>query len=297
MDRHSASSRLSRIAHWEPGPAQRRAVVLAGLAAVVLVGLLHLATGPALEFHAFYLLPVILVAWYAGHAAGLLLVLASIAGWIATDWSLRGGEAFSATALFNEAVRLAVLLWAAAVSAELRRVLRREAELARLDPLTRLANRRMFYEAGRRELGLAQRQGQPVTVMFLDLDDFKAVNDTQGHQAGDALLRAVADGLGRAIRASDLAGRLGGDEFALLLPGMGAEAAAEFAARLRADLLERLAAGGWSRVGVSLGVVSYAAPPADFDAVVARADALMYEVKAAGKNAVRQRMVGAGEGA
>lgn len=183
-------------------------------------------------------------------------------------------------------MRLGVFLLVSALLEQLRRVLARETRLAREDSLTGLPNRRMFYAESARALAQARRQEEPCTVLFLDLDRFKEVNDQHGHQAGDALLQEVAEVLRQGSRASDVVGRLGGDEFAMLLPGMTAEAAAVHAERLRERLREQMAGRGWP-VGVSIGVASFRYPPADVDAVVNRADALMYEAKRAGRDTIR----------
>jgi len=137
-------------------------------------------------------------------------------------------------------------------------------------------------------LALAARQEIPVTAVFIDLDFFKEVNDRYGHEAGDAVLVAVAATLRGYLRASDIGGRLGGDEFALILPGMGADDAGAYVERLRRDLLAAMATRGWP-VRFSIGVASYARAPADVATLIAAADALMYEVRRAGRDATLQQ--------
>jgi diguanylate cyclase len=111
--------------------------------------------------------------------------------------------------------------------------LHRLQRLAYLDPLTTLANRRYFTRAIEAEIHRSARTGAPLTVVIGDVDEFKKCNDTYGHSAGDNVLRAVANSLGRLCRrGGDLAARLGGDEFALLLPGVDKAAARELAGRL-----------------------------------------------------------------
>ncbi len=137
------------------------------------------------------------------------------------------------------------------------------------DPLTGLANRRAWEDGADRMLAAAARSGEPVTVALLDLDGFKAVNDTGGHAAGDALLRALASGWRGELRRSDLLGRLGGDEFALCLPASDRAATADLLGRLRA-----VSAGAWSAGAAT------ARPGETLREVLARADAALYRQKA-----------------
>lgn len=121
------------------------------------------------------------------------------------------------------------LLFSGRVTAEL-------AVQARLDPLTDLLNRRGFEERATLELKRAERSGSQVSLLMLDADQFKSINDTWGHQAGDDALRAIANGISACVRPYDLVARLGGDEFAILLPGVGAPEAAALVPRLRASI-------------------------------------------------------------
>jgi diguanylate cyclase (GGDEF)-like protein len=178
----------------------------------------------------------------------------------------------------------------AALVAALRRRLDTEGRLARTDPLTGLLNLRAFSERAALELERARRSGRPLTVAYLDVDGFKAVNDRLGHVAGDHLLAGIGAALRSGVRAVDAAARLGGDEFVVLLPETGTEAAAELLARLRT----RLEAGGARSGGVvsfSIGAVTFTTPPSDVDALVRRADDLMYAVKADGRNGLRHETV------
>lgn len=168
---------------------------------------------------------------------------------------------------------------------ELRRAMNRVRELALTDLLTGLANRASLIEAIERAMAQQQRQGGAVSLLYLDLDGFKAVNDSLGHAAGDEVLRAVADTLKSTLRCQDIAGRLGGDEFAIVLTAdqIEAEHAAE---RIRAAVESKMRP--WS-VTVSIGVASFVRP-ISADAALAKADRLMYQAKSAGKNRVRHQM-------
>jgi diguanylate cyclase (GGDEF)-like protein len=176
------------------------------------------------------------------------------------------------------------------LTAQLRRANEELSNLAATDALTGLANRRSFEEAMKRDLSRAQRTAQPLCVLIVDVDHFKSVNDTYGHQVGDFVLTRVADVLRGALRSGDLPARWGGEEFVALLPGSPLEGGRIAAERIRTMLEQTLMAiGGKSfRVTASLGVAEFtgAATPDAGAALVARADAALYEAKRTGRNKV-----------
>ena len=175
---------------------------------------------------------------------------------------------------------------------------RRVASQAATDSLTGLANRRTLDEELALEWRRADRIGDSLAFVLLDLDDFKSVNDSHGHQAGDAVLRRVGEILGAGVRQVDLAGRYGGEEFALILPETDLAGAVKLAERLRASLegtAVELPSGETLRATASFGVAvkgELAAP----EHLVAVADEALYAAKAAGKNCVFPRADG-GSGA
>ena len=159
--------------------------------------------------------------------------------------------------------------------------------LASTDPLTGVANRRHFMEQGRAELSRTERYGYPLTVLMLDVDFFKRINDTYGHDIGDLALKALTGTCGDALRGSDLLGRLGGEEFALLLPSTPLAGAGILAERIRAEVermrLETLQ--GELAFTVSIGACAYAEDES-FDALLGRADRALYAAKHGGRNRV-----------
>jgi diguanylate cyclase (GGDEF)-like protein len=161
--------------------------------------------------------------------------------------------------------------------------------LATRDGLTGLHNHRAFHEHLAREAADALRSGQPLALALIDLDHFKAVNDTHGHLIGDELLRAVAGAVAAAVRAGDVAARVGGEELAVLLPATGPAEAEAIAERLRRVVA---AAGGPVPVTASVGVASAPAgtPPV---ALLAAADDALYEAKRLGRNRVEARHLSA----
>lgn len=156
--------------------------------------------------------------------------------------------------------------------------------LATTDPLTGLHNRRWVEERGEAHLNLAKRHQQPMAVMMIDIDHFKRVNDTHGHQVGDAVLRCFGQILQRVARDTDLVARLGGEEFAVLFPMSSMQAARELDARLRATLaVEMTKELGWF-VTYSAGCTQPTKPTDTLQTLFARADELLYQAKHHGRN-------------
>jgi diguanylate cyclase (GGDEF)-like protein/PAS domain S-box-containing protein len=158
-------------------------------------------------------------------------------------------------------------------------------ELAFHDPLTRLANRNLFRDRVQHSLLLARRARRHIAVMFLDLDDFKNVNDTLGHDAGDRLLKAVAERLVATVRTTDTVARLAGDEFAVLLEGIDGREDLDRPAELLVDALGAPFSVGETdvRVGISVGV-ALSTPESGAEELLSNADIAMYNAKAGGKD-------------
>ena len=173
----------------------------------------------------------------------------------------------------------------------LQNALAREKHIARTDNLTGLANRKHFFETAEQEIQRARRYGQPFSTAYIDIDNFKDVNDLYGHAAGDALLRRVGGIIMGNIRAVDFAARLGGDEFAIMLPQADAGSARTVLSKLQRLLMETMKKERWP-VTFSLGVVSFLKAPETVDEMIQRADKLMYSVKAEGKNAIKYDVFG-----
>jgi diguanylate cyclase (GGDEF)-like protein len=167
----------------------------------------------------------------------------------------------------------------------LRERLHLEQQLARTDALTGILNSRAFLEHMGYIIALAQRDGTPLTLAYIDLDDFKRINDTRGHSEGDRVLQIVGTTLRESIRRTDAVARLGGDEFALLLPVTDEEAARTLIGKLKLRLIEALARRPVP-VACSIGAVTFRQPPASPDDAIRMADIIMYKAKAQGKNAI-----------
>jgi diguanylate cyclase (GGDEF)-like protein len=156
------------------------------------------------------------------------------------------------------------------------------------DPLTQLMNAGAYYAACDKLIALSRRNQSPYAVLFVDLDHFKAINDTHGHAVGDEVLRKVADTLRQSLRQTDLIGRIGGEEFSVFVPDTDLQGAMQVAEGLRRAIEEcRPRAGALSlKVTASIGVASHATGVQSMQAIQQRADQAMYEAKRAGRNRV-----------
>jgi diguanylate cyclase (GGDEF)-like protein len=173
----------------------------------------------------------------------------------------------------------------AVILSELKKSLEKEKHSSRTDYLTQLANTKSFMESLNMEAERARRYGHPFSVAYIDVDNFKLVNDKRGHQAGDELLRNVAETLRSVIRQTDMVGRMGGDEFCVLLPETDQKKAADVMRRLGEELNKLVYLGNYE-ISFSIGCVTFKAVPNSLDEIIQKADDLMYQVKKEGKNQI-----------
>ncbi len=268
-----------------------RALTAAGIGFNLVTGLADYLAGRDISFEPLYLLPIFLVALFAGGRAGLLTAAAAASVGMAVDVMLARSYAHPVIPFWNGVMTLIASGVTARLGLALRRALAHEQDLARTDDATGAANRRAFFELAGIELSRARRHLRPLTVAYIDLDDFKQINDRFGHSTGDRLLRLVVDVTRREIRTHDLIARLGGDEFAVLLPETGQHAAAVVMGRVQAHLREAMQRNRWPAT-VSIGVATFAAPPGTVDELLKPADDLMYTAKRGGKNRTQQAVFG-----
>jgi diguanylate cyclase (GGDEF)-like protein/PAS domain S-box-containing protein len=163
---------------------------------------------------------------------------------------------------------------------------------AHIDELTGLNNRRHFFHLAEQELARTKRYGGAFTVLMLDVDRFKLVNDSYGHQVGDRVLQELSEVCVTTLRHTDILGRIGGEEFAVLMPQTSSEQGLKMAERLRlavAPAAVPLAKGEAVRFTVSIGVTSFAEADAKIEDLLKRADTALYAAKKAGRNQVRSK--------
>jgi diguanylate cyclase (GGDEF)-like protein len=271
-----------------------RASILAVASCVVGgIGIVDYLTGYEVSVSEFYIAPVALAAWYAGRSAGVGIAVLSCISWFLADALAGLTYEHPAAQAWNLLVRFGYFVLNVFLVAALRASLFHQRHLATTDSLTGVFTRRAFEERLEHDLLLARRKGSPLTLAFVDLDDFKALNDTRGHGIGDQALRATAQAMKGATRRSDTVARLGGDEFAFVLPDTGRPSAQEVVARLRHDLRRSLDAIA-PQLTCSVGVITFEEIPRDAAEALRNADALMYEAKRQGKDSALFRVIAIG---
>jgi len=272
------------------------AVALIGVLGILAVGVIDYVTGVEYRVVPLYYVPLSLVAWELGRRP--VVAAAALCAICWTGANYLAGQTFSSPGVWVFNVVTQSLSFAAIglLIAALRGAVVHERALSRTDTLTSLLNARTFYEEAARVLALTRRMRHPVALAYVDLDNFKNVNDSLGHRAGDDVLRTVGSIILGCTRKSDVAARLGGDEFVLLMPETDPEHARLACERLRTLVAEKFSGDAWP-VTASVGGVAFLAVPDTVDAMVHVADTRMYAAKSAGRNRVDLEVVGPISGA
>jgi diguanylate cyclase (GGDEF)-like protein len=261
-------------------------LILLGFTVIGVIGIIDFLTGYELAFSVFYVLPISLVTWLAGRRFGLLASLTSAVVWFSADIATGHSYSNSFIPIWNTLIRCAFFVIITLLLCALKRALQRESELAHIDYLTGAVNLRYFYELAQMEIERLQRYGHPFTLAYIDLDEFKAINDHFGHAAGDRVLHTVVSSIKTHMRKTDICARLGGDEFAILLPETDQEFARLAISKIQGELRKEMRQNDWP-VTFSMGVLTCRVAPHTTDELVKMADELMYLVKNDSKNAIK----------
>jgi diguanylate cyclase (GGDEF)-like protein len=261
-------------------------VAFVGSLLVVWIAFVDNLTGKELSFSLFYLLPVFWFTWLIGKRAGMVTSALCALIWYSNE--ALSGQIYSHPGIYfwNSSIRFGFFMIVNLLLAKLKQILAQEAALARYDFLTGATNSRYFYELLLNETDRARRYQHPFTLAYIDVDNFKKVNDSLGHQIGDQVLASVAETARANLRRSDVVGRLGGDEFVLLLPETDPQMAKAAIQKTQTCLLNTMRDHQWP-VTFSIGVVTLENTSLNPDEIIKMGDDLMYQVKAEGKNAIR----------
>lgn len=262
--------------------AQLLALAVCGL---FLVGMVDYLIGFELSVAVFYVAPVAIAAWYAGRRAGIAIAVLACVSLHTADAAAGHLYSHAEIPLWNALVMFAFLVIIASLLTLLRENLRDQQYLARIDGLTGLYCRRMFDVRLEHDLALARRRKGTLALAYIDVDDFKTVNDIYGHVGGDRVLKEISQVLKDSIREADTAARIGGDEFALVLPDTDVLGARQLVSEIVRKLHEAFAGSNW-QVTCSVGVITVLDAAVSPESAVAAADKVMYQVKAKGKDAV-----------
>jgi diguanylate cyclase (GGDEF)-like protein len=299
-------SKMQRKARFERKLTQRRTIssihaflsrLSMPLLALIIIGLIFAIgaadyfTGYDLSVSLFYLAPIAVAAWYINRSIALGVSMVCAVMWLVTSALTLPVREFPFFVLFwNAGVCLGFFVVVTVLLTALRQAIEHERALARTDYLTGVKNSRSFYEQADIELRRAQRHHRPLSIAYIDVDDFKELNDRFGHNEGDSALRTIGTALLRSLRATDVVGRMGGDEFAILLPDAGETESVSVGERLHESLTTELRGNGWP-ITLSMGVVTCTMAPLEISQLMKAVDALMYEVKKSGKNRVIHKSI------
>jgi diguanylate cyclase (GGDEF)-like protein len=270
---------------------------LAAIAAVAAIALLDMVVSSRLPFSILYFAPVIAASWYGNRSHGLAVAIAATTARLLTDIHWNGMDQLSlATALLWGCALVMtprLTAWAharrgevAALESRVNELVQIERSFARTDPLTSLCNRRAFIDALQKAEARGRRTGERLAVARLDVDGFKALNDTYSRNEGDQLLRAVSTSLSLTTRMGDLAARLENDEFSLLLYNCGPDNAMKIGQRLVDEVAELGRAYPDARVTASVGMACFATSGPDPDEMMRLAGSALRHARQNGGNAV-----------
>jgi len=265
--------------------------IIGGGLLIIILGIADHLTGHVDTFSILYLVPILLVTWQTGLLFGIsMAVLADITWWIDQSYIADTIPDYEIS-YYILVLRLGLFVLGAFLLFLQRKRLYREINSARTDSLTGASNSRFFIELIDYEIERCRRFKQPFSIAYMDIDNFKQINDTRGHKSGDELLQEVAKRIKANIRQSDVVIRIGGDEFSVFMPLTGTEQAYIAMNRVKKSLDEFTKAGNWP-VSFSIGVLSVQTGKCKATELIDKADKLMYSVKKSGKNSIKFDLFG-----
>ncbi len=260
------------------------------LLSLFFIGVTDYITGAELSFSIFYLLPILAATWFINRTTGFVLCVTGAGIWIASDLLTTAGYSNVLIPYWNGFVRLSFFMIFTFLVSWAKTGWDLEKDMARTDPLTGVENTRSFYELAGLELERTVRHKHPLSIAFLDLDNFKTVNDTKGHSTGDLVLKLVSELIQKNLRKIDIPARIGGDEFILLLPETDEKGATKVMERIRENLIDAMVTNGWP-VTFSIGIATFYRAPKSVNEMISEADAVMYDVKKNGKNNIKSKVI------
>ncbi|HOT47354.1 MAG TPA: diguanylate cyclase [Spirochaetota bacterium] len=257
-----------------------------GFVLVLLFGFIDSLIDYRVSFSIFYVLPVVLVTWYTGIRIGILFSILSSAMWFAASLISHNQQAPLPIIAWNTVVRLGFFI----IISSVLHYFKSERENARMDYLTRIANRRHFEEMLSNEIQRSNRYNHPLSIIYMDVDNFKTINDNLGHRAGDKVLTAISTIINSHIRSSDAIARLGGDEFAILLVETDEQEAGKFIKKVQYELLLAMESYTFP-VTFSFGIATFYSFTKNIREMMHIADSCMYHSKKSGKNRISLQVV------
>jgi len=267
------------------GKVSRIILLFLSLMIVAFIGICDYNTEADFSFYILYSIPIFISAWYLGAWEGFIVALSSALAWWIVDY--KSNDAPQLLHYLDALLRLIFFIVISLIISLTYKSYERERNSAHTDFLTGLPNRRTFIEQVSSEIARAKRYGRCSTIAYIDLDDFKLLNDRFGHAVGDKALQQIAIALRQNVRKSDLVARMGGDEFLIFLPETNDTQGVSSLTHLQSSLLQ-ITTDLKLPVTFTIGAVTYDVPAYTAEDMIKTADRIMYCAKRAGKNTIKQ---------
>jgi diguanylate cyclase (GGDEF)-like protein len=260
--------------------------IIVGLILAAEIGILDFLSGHELAFSLFYLFPISLVTWFTNRRTAIVLAIMCAWVWFVADVAAGSSYSHYFIYIWNTLICLSFFMVTVLLLSALKRALAREKLLTLIDHLTGAVNSGRFYDLVQVEIDRFQRHKHPFTLIYIDIDNFKAVNEKLGYPIGDQVLCAIVRYAQKHLRKIDVIARLDGDKFGLLLTKTSQGSACIVLAKFQCGLLQEMKRNNWP-VTFSIGVVTCNTSPSKTNELMTMVDELMYSVKRGSKNAVK----------
>ena len=260
-----------------------RLIWLLSILTIIVICLAIVFLKDFIDLKPLLVIPVLLASWYGGSKTGAAIAALSAISLLLTNYNISSEHFYISSSFYDSIVVLFAYLFISTIVTNFRKVHGIEIVAADTDTLTGLSSSRKFYAELENELNRSKRYGHMLSLAYIDVDNFKNINDTLGHPVGDELLIQLSKTLQISLRTTDTIARIGGDEFVCLLPETEQIAAKSAILNTEKKLKDNMIQNNWD-VSFSIGVVTFEKPPEDVTQAVKLADDLMYEVKRGKKN-------------
>jgi len=265
---------------------RRRFSLVISILIIVVLGWLDYVSGIDIRIYPLYFIPLAFGSWNRHTIISLMLSVYAATVWFFSNYLSSVHYISTLVWAVNITSQLVTFVFVSLTVAYIGRRFEHESLLAHTDSLTGLLNSRAFYEKMSFELKRSQRYQRLIAVAYLDLDNFKEINDRLGHRAGDKILQRVARILRESLRFSDIIGRVGGDEFMLVLPEIKRDSVERTLERVRVKIKTAINTNHKFHLSISAGVIVCTPNKETVEKLISVSDELMYEVKRAGKDGI-----------
>jgi len=264
-------------------------IIILSYVTIIITGIIDYFIGHEISFSVFYLISIFIVSWKFGLIHNIIICIFAAVVWFISDLLSSHQYSHFIIPYWNTLIRLAFFIIISSLLYLCKKHIEKINTLANLDGLTKLYNNRFFYELLDLEFKKAKRYQYHFSIIYIDLDNFKQVNDTYGHNKGDELLIDIANILKNSVRESDIIARVGGDEFVIFLQNINAEYSLMIINKLKTEIINEMKKNNWP-VTCSIGIATYYKIPDKMHEIIKNADNLMYIAKKKGKNRIKQEI-------